>query len=60
MAEKVTEYEKLLKDLATRVDETDAELIRSALDKVSLNNSAHGEEELTITRRQPLTPTMSQ
>ena len=34
MTEKVANYEKLLSDLTTRVDDADAHLIQSALDKV--------------------------
>lgn len=36
MAEKVTDYERLLRDLASRASEDDAQLIRSALEKVGL------------------------
>jgi hypothetical protein len=35
MTEKLADYEKLLKDLATRVNDADAILIKTALDKVS-------------------------
>lgn len=34
MTEKVADYEKLLKDLMSRVPEADAKLIRSSLDRV--------------------------
>ena len=34
MAEKLADYEKLLKDLMTRVDDDDAKLIRASLEKV--------------------------
>lgn len=34
MTEKVAEYEKLLKDLITRVGDADANLIRASLEKV--------------------------
>jgi hypothetical protein len=34
MTEKVADYEKLLKDLVSRVNEADAQLIRDALEKV--------------------------
>ena len=37
MTEKVSDYEKLLKDLSTRVGENDIELIRIALEKVGLD-----------------------
>jgi hypothetical protein len=36
MTEKVADYEKLLKDLSSRVNEADAQLIRAALEKVGL------------------------
>jgi hypothetical protein len=36
MTEKVSDYEKLLRDLATRVSEADASLIKSVLEKVSI------------------------
>ena len=36
MTEKVANYEKLLKDLATQVDDADAHLIQTALDKVRI------------------------
>lgn len=36
MTEKVTEYEKLLKNLMTRVDDADASLIRIALERVPI------------------------
>lgn len=35
MAEKVADYEKLLKDLATRASDDDATLIKNILDRVS-------------------------
>ena len=34
MIEKVANYEKLLKDLTSRVDDADAHLIQKSLDKV--------------------------
>lgn len=34
MTEKVADYEKLLKDLSTRVNDADAQLIKTALEKV--------------------------
>ena len=36
MAEKVADYEKLLKELSLRVNEPDAELIRVTLERVSI------------------------
>ena len=34
MTEKVADYERLLKHLLTRVNDTDAQLIRASLEKV--------------------------
>ena len=36
MTEKVADYERLLRDLATRANDHDAQLIRSVLDKVAI------------------------
>lgn len=41
MAEKVSDYEQLLKDLATRVNDTDAQLIKAALEKVPLPDASN-------------------
>ncbi len=53
MAEKVADYEKLLKELSLRVNEPDAELIRSTLDKVRNRYAPPGANKLTVARRQP-------
>ena len=53
MTEKVADYEKLLKDLASRVGDTDAQLIRTALERVSSDNKTPSTYfGLIMTRRQ--------
>lgn len=57
MTEKVTEYEKLLKSLMTRVDDADASLIRIALERVPIPfpNLIHSGLKLTSMTRRPWT-----
>ena len=38
MTEKVAEYEKLLQDLVSRVDDADARMIRLSLEKVNVDH----------------------
>lgn len=58
MAEKVADYEKLLKELSLRVNEPDAELIRVTLERVSIFYGCPRREKLTDARKQPVMLTM--
>ena len=58
MAEKVADYEKLLKELSLRVNDGDAELIRVTLERVSILYGCGRREKLTGARKQPVMLTM--
>ena len=60
MAEKVADYEKLLKELSLRVNEPDAELIRATLERVSILDICSRPTEADRRRRRPLMLTMPQ